>query len=272
MLKIDTSSYLLSKCFSLLTVFFISMSSFSSELVFSVDKEAKVLIGDSLLVNWELNLTDIKLQFFDIFMAEFKSNTLNQSLYLSNIRTLSKDKKSIKGLALLTLVGGLDLEKTEAKIGADSVPIKFQNIKFELQQIEQIKGFSVIEEILKTNRNGKYLYLVGLYLILFLLFSIPYIRFVLSNKRRLEKRLADELRQKDEIKKLLTRAEGRDDIEKIYKLRRKWINLFDLNKNDFENFFLEINRCQYKKSWSSQDETKVKEELQRIKDRLLVND
>ena len=93
-----------------------------------------------------------------------------------------------------------------------------------------------------------------------------FIRRYLLIKKKLRKKRKAKVRRAEELIELLGNPKTREDFEMIYIERKEITRVLDFNRAPFLKFLNEINKFQYKKTWSEDDLRKVNESFKKLEE------
>lgn len=226
----------------IIATFFILMStiSYGVTIEFTALKESSYKTGDILLlqaqseseVNWE-KLVQEKLP-ADFYLLKLQEKFERGAIYQGVLLGAASESKFSLGGEEVSIVSNINYKK--------------EKIQFKEQ------GFTVIS--FPHIYEGKKVLKLGL-LTFFILNAMVLVFFIYRKLKRNKISQRDFKEKQNSIYQKMSQIKVRKDIEDIYLLRKKLHSYFYYSEANFSEFVEEMNKIQFKKEWSSEENQKI---------------
>jgi hypothetical protein len=232
----------------LLVVFLLSFGCFA-EAVFTPTNEKEYFAGDFVRGVLRFNPQT------EGNVLQLKKQKISENIFIHDIRLLNPGEA---GLTLIPL-GTFDTSKNLVWNGTQ---INFSSLKLGQSNITP-KGFVILEESVKKS----FLENIWLFLVIALIFSLVWgiLWKIKKNKNFLELLKIGRQNKISFWKEKLELAKERKDFENIYFKRKEWMFLLEVAPNKAEEFFIILNRYQFKRNWNEGELLEVRESFLRLK-------
>ncbi len=188
-------------------------------------------------------------------VLQLKKQKISENIFIHDIRLLNP------GEADLTLIplGTFDTQKNLIWQG---IQINLSSLKLGQSNITP-KGFVILEESVKKS----FLEYIWLFLIIALILSLGcgILWKTTKNKNLLELLKIGRQKKISLWKEKLELAKERKDFENIYFKRKEWMSLLDVSPIKTEEFFIKLNKYQFKRNWNEGELLEVRESFLRLK-------
>ena len=244
------------KCFSLLFLIF-SYAAFAQEIDLSKVKSKPNLFlspatttvylnGDLVTINLDTNLSDSELK-------KYEGKRIAGKFFI--VKFTSGLKKQFQAFVL-----NPSKQKTPRKKG--EIAILSEDFKFQFDQSRIAKDFIVLHKNYEKPEEVDWTMRV-IATLLFLIFSLLSFQFIL---KPISVSLKKKKRRKEKARFYIEKLESvnsREDFEYIYRVRNEIERFLEFDGDAFNKFYEELNKIQYKKDWSNEDQTKLEKIFKR---------
>jgi hypothetical protein len=188
-------------------------------------------------------------------VLQLKKQKISENIFIHDIRLLNPGEA---GLTLIPL-GNFDTQKNLVWKGTQ---INLSSLKLGQSNITP-KGFVILEE--SVNKS----FLENIWLILIIVFTVSVVWGIFwkikKNKNLLELLKIGRQKRISLWKEKLELAKERKDFENIFFKRKEWMSLLNVSPNKTEEFFIILNRYQFKRNWNEGELLEVRESFIRFK-------
>jgi hypothetical protein len=230
------------KCYSLIAFILVSFSAFAdSYLVMPTNKvTAEVGVGDIVEVE-VINQDNEKLN--------IKSNRLGNVFYI--LENIEENKFRV-----------VVSPKTSAdkKITDDLDKFEYRGFKFS-KDLNNLTNDYIVKDInieIETNQKSWAWILLIIILLAIIIHFAP--SFIKKYKDKIEVR-----RKKRFLINKIVKIKTRNDIEEVYRYKNELKTLFNISNETYKEIVNEINKIQYKKTWSDTDKSLANKVIKKLK-------
>jgi hypothetical protein len=224
----------------------------------------KITISQGEPFKGQLRIWPILIEDVNSFLSLEETEIMNV-FYLSEILSIKKSKNN---LDVVTIDGIFVLTKPFKQSEILNWNYKALNIPFKLIDIEvnpkgyQLKGMSLFSNNFKLDGgfNWKYFFVTLISIML-----LAMVGFIITKYLKKKKRKAEFEVKINHWKEILKNSNARVDFESLYKKRIELKKIIKgNNEKDLDDFFLIVNKYQYKKDWSTDELEELSNELNKI--------
>jgi hypothetical protein len=206
---------------------------------------------------WPVENADLEL-----FKKEFEKKLLFNAFYLAEVTSLetspnNADVVELKGLFILESAKPQPIYSFKYK--EELVEVKLPNLKL-VPLVEKSKTFFVLNQSLMPDGLWKIILGVIVLMAVFAYVKREKLKSWLNKFRPGQAKI-----MKDRFSRDFKAASIREDFERIYRDKEKWLPLLTEKAPAHVEFFKVLNKHQFKKSWSSEDTNEVKSSFEPIR-------
>ena len=188
-------------------------------------------------------------------VLQLKKQKISENIFIHDIRLINP------GEADLTLIplGNFDTQKNLIWKGTQ---INFSSLKLGQSNITP-KGFVILDESV----NKSFWENIWIFLVIALILSVVcgILWKIKKNKSLLDLLKIGRQKKISLWKEKLEFAKERKDFENIYFKRKEWMSLLDVAPVKTEEFFIILNKYQFKRNWNEGELLEVRESFLRLK-------
>lgn len=243
------------KCFSLLILLF------SFHILAQDVKPEEIKVEDNLFIlpttkeplfNGDLTVVDIKTNLSEDQLVSYEGKRIGGKFYVVNV--ISGLKKQFE-VFVLNPTKPMPQNKKSKKKKRDIVTVSEDfNIQFDKNRVSQ--NFIMLERKY-TKPTPTNWWKIGFLILLSLFFLDLFIRFIFKPMRKnIRRRKKWKEKANFYIEKLET-VKTREDFEYIYRVRSDINKLLEFDNQAFKKFYDELNRIQYKRDWTDEDQARL---------------
>lgn len=235
------------KCYKKILIFMsltiVSLTCYANVITPAI--ESKLSAGEFIWVNIETKKSEVELR-------KYIDKKINEILYVNAYR--NENGKHQFNVFVLNPPKKSEKKEVEFEIkGFDYHPLKTsQNPELVVKK----NSYKL------TEKKQKNLQLIGISALACVFILIVLILIYKSNTKRKKKKIF-KIRGK-EVLSSLKNINSREELERIYILRKEIIKYLDVDEVAFKKYLNKIDKLQYKKEWSNEEFEEVKKTLEKI--------